>query len=150
MAKGAAGKYFEIRHRVGFEDTNLVGNVYFTNFFRWQGRCREMFLAQNVPSMVEEFQRGMTIATIHSSCDFYEELVAFDEVALRMFLEEVRQNRLRLRFEYWRLGDPDGRRDDQLVARGEMELAFLLRGPNGPVPAPLPTEMREALRPYED
>ena len=35
---------FEYRHLVGFEETNLVGNVYYANHVRWQGRCREMFL----------------------------------------------------------------------------------------------------------
>jgi enediyne biosynthesis thioesterase len=146
VGKGSAEKYFEIRHQVAFEETNLVGNVYFINFLRWQGRCREMFLAQNAPSMVEEFKRGMTIATVHCSCDFFEELLAFELVAIRMFLVYVRQNRLRLRFEYWRLDREGG---EQLVARGEMELAFLRRTENGTVPTPLPDEMRDALRPYE-
>ncbi len=36
--------YYEIRHTVGFEETNLVGNVYYVNYLRWQGRCRETFL----------------------------------------------------------------------------------------------------------
>lgn len=150
VGKGAADKYFEIRHQVAFEETNLVGNVYYTNFLRWQGRTREMFLAQKAPSIVEEFRRGLTIATVHCSCDYFEELMAFDQVAIRMFLKEVRQNRLRLRFEYWRLF-PEGPAgaDEQLVARGEMELAFLRRGENGAVPTPLPEELREALRPFE-
>ena len=146
MGKGLEDKYFEIQHQVAFEETNLVGNVYYTNFLRWQGRCREMFLAQNAPSMVEEFLKGMTIATVHASCDFYEELWAFDYVAIRMYMREVRQNRLRLRFEYWRL-HPET--PEQLVARGEMELAFLRRTENGTVPTPLPQELRDALRPYE-
>ena len=37
-------KYFEYLHTVGFEETNLVGNVYYVNYLRWQGRCRELFL----------------------------------------------------------------------------------------------------------
>ena len=35
---------FEYRHVVSFEETNLVGNVYFANHLSWQGRCRELFL----------------------------------------------------------------------------------------------------------
>ena len=37
-------RYYEYRHVVGFKETNVVGNVYFTNHLEWQGRCREMFL----------------------------------------------------------------------------------------------------------
>ena len=33
-------QYYEYRHVVGFEETNLVGNVYYVNYVRWQGRCR--------------------------------------------------------------------------------------------------------------
>ena len=32
--------YYEYRHIVSFEETNLVGNVYYVNYLRWQGRCR--------------------------------------------------------------------------------------------------------------
>ena len=42
--------YYEIRHTVGFEETNLVGNVYYVNYLRWQGRCREMFLRDHAPA----------------------------------------------------------------------------------------------------
>ncbi|HVR11545.1 MAG TPA: acyl-CoA thioesterase, partial [Thermoanaerobaculia bacterium] len=42
-------RYFEYRHLVGFEETNLVGNVYYVNHLRWQGRCREMFLLEHAP-----------------------------------------------------------------------------------------------------
>ena len=36
---------YELRHIVGFEETNLVGNVYYVNHLRWQGP-----LPRNVPS----------------------------------------------------------------------------------------------------
>src|SRR5208282_2982394 len=40
-------QYYEYRHVVGFEETDLMGNVYFVNYVRWQGRCREMFLFEH-------------------------------------------------------------------------------------------------------
>ena len=30
-------QYYEHRHVVSFEETNLVGNVYYVNYVRWQG-----------------------------------------------------------------------------------------------------------------
>ena len=41
---------FEYRHVVGFEETNLVGNVYYANHVRWQGRVRELFLRGRAPA----------------------------------------------------------------------------------------------------
>src|SRR5882672_2394132 len=40
---------YEYRHIVGFEETNLVGNVYYVKHVAWQGRVREMFLREHVP-----------------------------------------------------------------------------------------------------
>ena len=49
--------YYEYRHIVGFEETNLVGNVYYVNYLRWQGRCRELFLKDMAPDVLEDVRR---------------------------------------------------------------------------------------------
>src|ERR1043165_9709289 len=99
----AAEKYYEYRHVVGFEETNLVGNVYYTNHLAWQGRCREMFLREHAPDVVGELSRDLSLAAVRCSCDYYAELGAFDEVIVRMRLAELVQNRITLAFEYFRL-----------------------------------------------
>ena len=138
---------FEHRHVVSFEETNLVGNVYYVNHLRWQGRCREMFLHENAPEILEELKQGLALATVRCSCDYLAELEAFDLVVLRMRLGEVVQNRLTLLFEYWREA-PDGSRE--LVARGEQQIACMRRDAGRTVPTQIPAALREALRPYAD
>jgi enediyne biosynthesis thioesterase len=133
---------FEYRHVVGFEETNLVGNVYYVNHLRWQGRCREMFLQEHAPEILEELRNGLALATVRCSCDYLAELEAFDEVTLRMRLGEVVQNRLTLLFEYWR--------GEELVARGEQQIACMRREAGRTVPTPIPAALREALRPYQE
>ena len=102
-------KFYEYRHVVAFEETNLVGNVYYVNPLRWQGRCREMFLRDNAPEVLAELSQGLALATVRCSCDFLAELFAFDEVAVRMRLGGVIQNRITLLFEYWRLAANAGK-----------------------------------------
>ena len=58
-------RVYEYRHIVGFEETNLVGNVYFVNHLRWQGRCRELFLRDHAPGVLAELDRGLSFVTIH-------------------------------------------------------------------------------------
>jgi enediyne core biosynthesis thioesterase len=138
-------RFFEYRHRVGFEETNLVGNVYFAHHLRWQGRCRELFLATHAPSILGELQSGLALVTVRVSCDYHQELEALDEIAIRMSLEEMTQNRIRFAFHYWRL-KPEG---EELVARGEQEVATMRREPGGAMkPRPLPTTLRLALEEY--
>ncbi len=142
----AAKRAYEHQHVVGFEETNLVGNVYYVNHLRWQGRCREMFLRDHAPGVLDELAENLALATIRCSCDYLAELRAFDKIAVRMRLASLVQNRISLDFEYWRL-TADG---EQLVARGQQEVACMRREGDRTVPVPLPEELREALRLYSD
>ncbi len=135
---------YELRHVVGFEETNLVGNVYYANHVRWQGRCREMFLRDHAPDVVEALKHGLALVTTRVSCEFMAELNAFDEVVIRMRLGELRQNRITMLFEYWR----PGASGEELVARGEQQVACMQREGERLVPAPVPHKLREALMEY--
>ncbi len=139
-------RHYEYRHRVGFEETSLVGTVYFAHFLRWQGRCREAFLADHAPQVIAEIGRGLSLATVRCSCDYLAELQASDQVVIRMRLAAVAQNRVTLGFEYWR----QAAAGEELVARGEQQIAFMRREGDGgaSVPTPLPESLRAALRPY--
>src|SRR5689334_21467024 len=132
------------RHVVGFEETNLVGNVYYANHVRWQGRCREMFLRDRARDVIEALKHGLVLVTTRVSCEFMAELVAFDEVILRMRMADLGQNRITMNFEYWR----HTRDGEELVARGEQQLACMQREGEQVVPVPLPSQLREALREY--
>src|SRR5262245_19302075 len=135
---------YEYTHIVGFEETNLVGNVYYANHIRWQGRCREMFLHDHAPDVLDELTRGLALVTLKCSCEYLAELSAFDAVIVRMRLSGLAQNRLTMLFEYWRR---QGEREE-LVARGEQQVACMRREGNGLVPVPVPESLRAALRLY--
>jgi len=132
---------YEYRHIVGFEETNLVGNVYYVNHVSWQGRVREMFLRDHAPDVIDELSRGLSLATLRVSCEYLAELNAFDEVLIRMRLGELTQSKITLLFEYWR--------GEELIARGEQQVACFLREGAKLVPTPVPKSLREALRAYE-
>lgn len=136
--------YFEYSHTVGFEETNLVGNVYYANHIRWQGRCREMFLHQYCPEILDAMATGLALVTTRCSCEYFSELLPFDEVSIRMRLGEIAQNRVTMLFEYYRLNGTS----DELIARGEQQIACMQREGEGTIPTPVPEGLREALRPY--
>ena len=135
---------YEYHHIVGFEETNLIGNVYYANHVRWQGRCREMFLRDRAPEVIEALKHGLVLVTTRVSCEFMAELVAFDEVILRMRLGELAQNRITMNFEYFRHTVAG----EELIARGEQQVACMQREGNQVVPVPVPTQLREALKEY--
>ena len=135
---------YEYRHIVSFEETNLVGNVYYVNHLSWQGRVREMFLRDHAPDIIGELSRSLSLATVRVSCEYLAELTAFDEVIIRMRLGELTQSRMTLLFEYWRVG----KSGEELVARGEQEVACLRREGEKLTPTPVPKSLRVALQPY--
>ena len=135
---------YEYRHVIGFEETSFAGNVYYVNHLHWQGRARELFLREYAPDILAELDHGFALITVRCSCDYLGELKAFDEVLVRMFLASITQNRIAMRFEYWREGDRP-----ELVARGEQEIACMRRQNDRLVPAPVPKSLREALAPFE-
>jgi enediyne biosynthesis thioesterase len=137
-------RFYEYHHVVGFEETNLVGNVYFVNHIRWQGRCRETFLRDNAPGVLVEIEQGLALVTVRVVCDYFEELRALDEITVRMRLVAQSQNRLTMGFEYVRARE--GR--EKLVARGEQQVACMRREADRMVPIPIPPELREALAPF--
>lgn len=142
--------YFEYRHTVGFEETNLVGNVYYVNYLRWQGRCREMFLKQRAPEVLADMQDDLKLFTLKVDCEFFAEITAFDELSIRMRLVDLAQTQLEFRFDYVRLdrAEGEGSVTETLVARGRQRVACM-RGPNTrTVPAVVPEPLVKALEPY--
>jgi enediyne core biosynthesis thioesterase len=137
-------QYYEYRHVVSFEETNLVGNVYYVNYVRWQGRCREMFLLEHAPGVLDELRADLKLFTIKSECEYLSEVTAFDEVAIRMRLEELTQTQIGFAFDYVRTSHDM----EELVARGRQRVACM-RGSNGATaPARVPDQLRRALERY--
>jgi enediyne biosynthesis thioesterase len=145
--------YYEYRHVVGFEETNLVGNVYYANYIRWQGRCRELFLYEHAPDVLDALQRDLALVTTHVSCEYLAELYAFDELAIRMRLQGLTQNRITMDYEYWRVArgsskDVTEQSESVLIARGQQQIACMQRTGRELVPARFPLSLQAALQRY--
>jgi len=138
-------KFYEYRQVIGFEETNLTGNVYFTNYFHWQGRAREHFLREHAPEILPQLEDGLALVTLQCSCSFLDEVKVFDEVTVRMFLENIQQNRIAMRFEYWREAP-----ESVLLARGEQQIACMRRTQGRLTPAPVPECLRRALASFAE
>jgi enediyne core biosynthesis thioesterase len=138
--------YYELRHRVGFEETNFVGNVYYVNYLRWQGHCRERFLVEAAPEVLAEVMHDdLKLFTLKAECEFFAEITAFDELSVRMRLDELTQTQIQFSFDYVHLKE-DG--VESLVGRGKQRIACM-RGPNNnTVPCRVPAQLLQALAPF--
>jgi enediyne biosynthesis thioesterase len=138
---GRQSRAYVYRHTVSFEETNVVGNVYYARHVAWQGRCREMFLMHHAPEILEQLNEDLRLVTLHVSCDYFEELRAFDEVDVSMTLAHIRAHRIGLTFNYLR--PPD--RGASTIARGSHEIGCMRRRAGALIPAPIPKCLATAL-----
>jgi enediyne core biosynthesis thioesterase len=136
---------YDHRHVVTFQDTNLVGNVYFANLVAWQGACREHFLRDRAPGVLQQLGAGLSLVTVSCQCEFLAEVFAFDEVIIKMSLVEALPNRLDLRFDYVRLAAGA----EELVAIGRHRVACMRHDAGQRVAAPIPDELRAAALEYQ-
>lgn len=141
---GAAGRFYCYLHTVSFEETNVVGNVYFSRHIAWQGRCRELFLKQHAPEIVDQLARGLRLVTLSVNCEYFAELRALEDVEIRMSLAHVRQHRVGLSFLYV-VRRPQG---EISAARGFQEIGCMRETANGLAPCTVPGGLAVALAAY--
>jgi enediyne core biosynthesis thioesterase len=138
------GAYFEYRFITSFEETNVVGNIYFANYAVWQGKCREMFLYEYCPDVIEDISNGLYLITLDLSVQFISQLFAFDKVVMRMYIEAQSESRILMRFEYF--CEKDAKLT--LVCKGH-QAAAVMRNKNGVmVPTHFPDSMMEIITEY--
>jgi enediyne biosynthesis thioesterase len=114
-------QYFEYRTFVGFEETNVVGNVYFSNYFVWQGKCREAFLRKYAPQVLDDFKKGFGMITKESSCVFHNEAFAFQDLLIKMSLDRLSRTAVTMAFDYYRVQDDE----PVLLAQGKQTAMWI-------------------------
>jgi enediyne biosynthesis thioesterase len=90
---------------VTFGDTNAAGNVYFANYFRWQGECREALLAQAYPEFAQDLEKGFGMVTEFAHMDFSREAVLFDRLVVEMSVTSLSRTRIEFHFDFLRESD---------------------------------------------
>jgi len=136
--------YYEYRHVVGFEETDFVGNVYYVNCVRWQGRCQEMFLLEHATETLEDLRGDLKMLTVKSECQYLTEISAADELSIRMRLEDLTQTQIGFAFDYIRVRDGA----EEMVARGRQRIACVRETNGAAAPTRVPGSLRRALEGY--
>ncbi len=142
---GPAGGPFlhEEAFDTSLEESNLVGNIYFANYYVWQGVARDRFFQAVAPDLYRGTGEAGELRCLYHRIDHLREAMPFQRIAARMSLDAVHERGVRLRFEVFRL--EDGKRD-KLGAAVHTAGWFAPVADGGPwQPAPLPQVLRDAL-----
>lgn len=125
------------------EDANLVGNIYFANYYRWQGRTRDEYFRTTAPELYRGTGESGELRCLYCKIEHLREAMPFDPISVRMSLAGLHDRGVRLRFDYFRV-NPDGERDK--LGSGEHVAGWFAPAAGGDwVPAPLPPVFRDTL-----
>jgi acyl-CoA thioesterase FadM len=125
------------------EESNLVGNIYFANYYAWQGVARDRFFQAIAPELYQGTGEAGELRCLHHRTDHLREAMPFHRIGARMSLTAVHERGVRLRFDLSRIAG-EGR--EKLGAGVHAAGWFAPAGEGEPWrPAPLAAVVRDAL-----
>ena len=127
------------------EDANIVGNIYFANYYAWQGRVRDNYFYTLIPDYFRGTGEKGELICLNCRVDHLREAMPFDRIEVRMALKSLKECRASLHFEYFKLGSNG---DAPLkLATGRQEIVWVHRDAmKKPVVSPFPSAISEALQ----
>lgn len=124
----------ETQIRVRYAETDLLGSVYYGNFFTYFGVARHEHLRQLGTGLAELLKEaGVTMGVLEATCRYHAPAYFDDLLTVRTTVEEMRTRTAAFRYEVEREGTP--------VATGRTVQIFLQAGS----PVPIPERVRAAL-----
>jgi acyl-CoA thioesterase FadM len=125
------------------EEANSVGNIYYANYYVFQGRIRDHFFHEIAPEYFRGTGEQGELRCTYCRVDHLREAMPFDHIAVQLRLESLQERGVRFLVEYFR-HDPDGQRTK--LAFGVHEAAWVAPSTDhGWQPSPLPQVFRDAL-----
>ncbi|NEQ80928.1 MAG: SDR family NAD(P)-dependent oxidoreductase, partial [Moorea sp. SIO2I5] len=125
------------------EESNLVGNVYYGNYFIWQGRTLDLFLYSVAPEYLRVSNPCGEMVCLYTRMDYLREAMPFDQIRTVLYVQSVSECGAVFNFEFFR-EQPDGTSEKLHV--GQQEVAWIIRKEDGTaVATPWPSKVMQVL-----
>ena len=96
---------FKVVRRVEFSETDMVGIVHYSNFFRYMETAEHAFFRSLGFSIVGcQVDPPLGWPRVHAECDYKQALRFEDEVEIRMLVSEKRSKSLTYQFRISKIG----------------------------------------------
>ncbi len=121
-------------------DTNMFGNVYFAQYFDFQGEAREEFFKYVMGEDYSEFVgQGHGLITVEACIKYCKEIFVYDEIIIAVQLSKLKKMKAELTFTFFM------KKDNSLIAKGHQQIAF--SSPEGKA-VPVPEIVRKNVERY--
>lgn len=92
----AAQVIYQEKIITSLEESNLVGNIYFANYYSWQERIKDFFFKKKLPA----YNKNYYFKVLFSSIDHLKEAMPFDEIIINLSVKEIYEKGLKLKFDF--------------------------------------------------
>lgn len=124
------------------QDSNLVGNIYFANYYTWQARLIDQYLYGLIPQTFRAMGALGALRCVATRVDHLVDAMPFDTIEVSLSLDALHECGVTFGFDYFRV-QPDGSR--QKLAVGRQECLWITRQTGVSHPGALPAALRDDL-----
>jgi enediyne polyketide synthase len=126
------------------EDANIVGNIYFANYYAWQGRVRDRYFYDLIPDYFKGTGDRGELICLNCRVDHLREAMPFDRIDVRMALKALKTCHATLYFEYFKT---DFAGKPLKLATGTQEVVWVRRDARkNPVAYPFPSVLHQTFQ----
>ena len=129
------------------DDSNIVGNVYYSRYFHWQWRTSDLFLYSVAPQLVAnivDLGNVRELIPLNSHIEFVRDAFPFDRIRTELAVIRSTECAATFQFTHYRVHE-NGQQEKLSV--GLQDVVWVRRTPTGsPVPEPFPLAVREAIQ----
>lgn len=100
-----------ILHKATFstslDESNLVGNIYYANYYKWQAKTFDYFIHKINPGFFFYQESQKKFVCLESEINHLQEAMPFDTIEVRLYVDEVYEFGLGLIYEFFRIVNDD-------------------------------------------
>ncbi len=127
---------FEKSIETSLDNSNIVGNIYFANYYAWQAQVRDIYFYMIIPEYFRGVGEKGELLCLQTQVQHLREAMPFDTIIVTMALKQLKKYSVTFHFEYFRQ-ESDGSRTK--LAFGEQQNVWVVRDERGkPVPSAFP------------
>ncbi len=134
-------------HRIidtSLDNGNLVGNIYFANYYAWQGQTRDHFFYDLCPECFKGTGADGELVCLETRVDHLREAMPFDQIKVTMALKSLTASSAVFYFEYFKISKDT---KPKKLAFGEHKAVWVIKDANSrPRPSPFPAVIGEAFQ----
>jgi acyl transferase domain-containing protein/NADP-dependent 3-hydroxy acid dehydrogenase YdfG/acyl-CoA thioesterase FadM/acyl carrier protein len=126
------------------DHSNLVGNIYFANYYLWQGTVRDRYFYNIIPEFYRGEGQNGELLCLETRINHLREAMPFDRIIVTMALKSLKECNATFSFEYFR---EEQDRSRTKLAFGEQDAVWVMRDKQRiPYAAPFPIKVMDAFK----